>query len=182
MREQPRRKLLVETASRLFNEHGYHATGIDKILAESGVSKATLYKHFSSKDDLILEVLRQRHDQFYSRLQARLEAASSEAQPALVAFDALEEWFQSSDFFGCYFIKAGTEYGHEDNPIHQYASWHKESLRALLVKFLMDVGESEKENYAEELILLMDGAIVSAHVRDRKNAAQTAKAMAKKIL
>ncbi|WP_461519559.1 TetR/AcrR family transcriptional regulator, partial [Porticoccus sp.] len=108
---QPRRQHLIDTAHRLFNEHGYHATGIDWILAESGVSKATLYKHFRSKEELILAVLQQRHAYFMTLLEeAVAKARKNGQQPVLVIFDVLDAWFESEGFFGCNFIKASAEY------------------------------------------------------------------------
>ena len=72
-----RRDHLVATALALFSKHGYHATGIDRILAESGVAKMTLYKHFRSKDELILAALRRRDEEFRRWLQAEIESRAA---------------------------------------------------------------------------------------------------------
>lgn len=179
---QPRKQLLIDTAYRLFNEHGYHATGIDLVLAESGVSKATLYKHFRSKDELILAVLQQRHEQQIALIQQTLEQArGKEEPPALAVFDALDNWFQSEGFFGCNFINASAEYAQEDDAIHQLAAWHKARVQRLIEDSLGTHGE-DKAALAAQLSLLVDGAIVYAHTRGDKNAAKLAKKMAARLL
>ena len=183
MRAQPRRQLLIDTAYRLFNEHGYHATGIDRILAESGVAKATLYKHFDSKDALILAVLKQRHDELYESTQAGLDAAvEKQDQPVLAIFDQLKRWFQQDDFFGCNFIKACAEYADEASEIHRYAAWHKQSMRDLLQAYLQQSDKRLQRWQTDALALLIDGAIVSAQVRGQPAAATTAKQAAERLL
>ena len=183
MRAQPRRQKLIDTAYRLFNEHGYHATGIDWILAESGVAKATLYKHFKSKDELILAVLQQRHDELYESTRTGLEAASAKTgQPVLAVFDQLRSWFRRDNFFGCNFIKACAEYADEASEIHRYAAWHKDSMRDLLQAYLRQSDKRLQRWQADALALLVDGAIVSAQVRGQPGAATTAKQAAERLL
>jgi len=103
---QPRKQHLIDTALILFNKFGYHATGIDLILAESGVSKATLYKHFRSKEELILAALQLRHEQVVSKLQNKIESNKQDStntnplENVLVIFDNLSEWFNTETFFG----------------------------------------------------------------------------------
>ena len=108
MRAQPRRQLLLDTALKLFNEQGYHATGIDLILGNSGVSKATLYKHFRSKDELILSALTQRHEQIFSVIKEALSNAKATGakQPAHSLFDVLHQQINGEHFFGCNLINA----------------------------------------------------------------------------
>lgn len=184
MRAQPRRQLLVDTASRLFNELGYRATGIDLILAESGVAKATLYKHFRSKDELILTVLRRRHEEVYSVMEESFRNAKKAGvkQPVLFLFDMLNELINNKDFYGCNFINACSEYTESTNEIHKYAAQHKEKIQVLLMQYLVDDNEDHKLEKSEAILLLMDGAIVSAQVRGNKDAAIMAKAAAEKVL
>ena len=118
-----RRDHLVDTALNLFSRYGFHATGIDRILSESGVAKMTLYKHFKSKDELILAALRRRdelHRNWFMREVERLAAAPRDRLAAL--FTALETWFQSDEFSGCCFINATAEYSDKDDPIHAAAA------------------------------------------------------------
>src|ERR1700760_4093697 len=105
--DSPKRAELVGTAWRLFYRDGYHAVGIDTVLAEAGVAKMTLYKHFPSKEDLIAAVLDRRSSDLRAGLERAIEAAGrSPAKRLLAIFDAFDALFQSADFNGCAFIKA----------------------------------------------------------------------------
>ena len=180
---QPRRQHLVDTAFRLFNENGYHATGIDLILAEAGVSKATLYKHFRSKDELILTVLEQRHQQVTTSVRRAMERAGEAGdRPALGLFDALDEWFRAGDFFGCNFINASAEYALEEHPVHAISARHKTALQQLVADNLNIRGRKKRTRLAVQLALLADGAIVRAHTLGDRDAARQAKRMAETLL
>lgn len=180
---QPRKQHLIDTAFRLFNEFGYHATGIDRILAASGVSKATLYKHFRSKEQLILAVLEQRQGQWLERLTAAMDAAGAKRGAAvLILFDELDEWFHSEDFYGCNFIHASAEYAQEDADIQAFAAAHKEKVFQLILDHLPGKGKKARAELAAQLALLADGAIVQAHTRGNKHAAKLAKKIAEQLL
>lgn len=181
MAPQPRKQLLVDTAFKLFNEHGYHAMGIDGILKESGVSKATLYKHFPSKDALIIGVLEQRHSELLNSMEQCLKQAEGSIEfPVLAIFDALEHWFNSEDFFGCNFIQASAEYSEANCPIHLYAAKHKESVKTLLAGYLglNKLNHAQRLELADKLLIIIDGTIIAAQVRGDKQAAETARAIA----
>ncbi|MCF7981686.1 MAG: TetR/AcrR family transcriptional regulator [Pseudomonadales bacterium] len=189
MSKQPRKEFLLETAYRLFNEQGYHATGIDMILAASGVSKATLYKYFRTKDELILEVLRRRHDEFDAVVDSYIQnylnnngEGASAHRVVLVIFDALNDWINSEQFFGCNFINASAEYGAKDDPIHRFAAVHKESLRDKVKTLLTGLKNSQREMLADQLLMLIDGAIVAAQVRGDSKSALTAKKAATALI
>ena len=128
-----RRDHLVETAAKLFARHGFHATGIDRILAEAGVAKMTLYKHFRSKDELILAALRRRDEEFRNWFVRKVEArARRPAARLLAVFDVLAEWFEQPDFAGCTFVAAAAEFHPAEDPIHAAAAEHKRLLLAFL--------------------------------------------------
>ena len=177
-----KRQVLVETALRLFNEHGFHGTGIDTIMRVSGVSKTTLYKYFDSKEALILAVLVYRHEQFakiFDEYVAKSRAEDNSAEGHILAmFDALHEWFNGQSFFGCNFINASAEYGHAESPIRIYSAKHKAWIEEQIEEIL---GEGSREK-AEKIVMLMDGAISAAHVRRDKQAAVKAKQVAEILL
>lgn len=180
---QPRKQHLLDTAYRLFNEHGYHATGIDRILAESGVSKATLYKYFRTKDDLILAVLQQRHDQLIQLIKQAIERARERGESApLAIFDVLDRWFRNDGFFGCNFINASAEYAAAGNPVYAFAAHHKTAIQQLLEQSLETIAKRKRKALAAQLALLVDGAIVRAHTRGETTAAILAKRMAAQLL
>jgi len=176
---QPRKQHLIETALTLFNQHGYHATGIDLILAESGVSKATLYKHFRSKEALILAVLQLRHEEVLMKLKENIELAiQNEDSPILAVFDSLDGWFNSETFFGCNFINVTAEYSDPMNPIKVFSAQHKQTIVDLINTYFHE----DQKDRANQIDLLIEGAIVMAHTRGMKNAAKMAKEMAKKLI
>ena len=118
-----RRDQLIDTALDLFNRNGYHATGIDRILAEAGVAKMTLYKHFGSKDALIQAALERRDERWRAWFRDAVARRAETPRGRLLAvFDALEEWFVRPDFHGCMFIRAAGEYAALDDPIHANAA------------------------------------------------------------
>ncbi|MGE5540437.1 MAG: TetR/AcrR family transcriptional regulator [Gemmatimonas sp.] len=178
-----RRDHLVETALALFSRHGYHATGIDRILAESGVAKMTLYKHFRSKDDLILAALRRRDEEFFRWLQTEVEGrAATPRERLLTVFDALESWFKDPAFNGCCFINAAGEYGGKDDPVHVAAAEHKARIAGYLRELAQAAGAASPDEVARQLMLLVNGAIVAAHVGGDAGAARSARALAEALL
>jgi len=159
----PRRERLVETALRLFYQRGFHATGIDAILAEAGVAKMTLYNHFKSKEDLILAALQRCDQRFRNWLVTRVEQLAAEPRDRLLAvFDALGEWIRESEFNGCMSINASAEYADPSNPIHHAAAEHKRLLDGYLRELGASAGAEDPAGLARGLTLLFEGSIVWA--------------------
>jgi AcrR family transcriptional regulator len=178
-----RRDHLVDTALNLFSRNGFHATGIDRILSESGVAKMTLYKHFKSKDELILAALRRRDELHRNWFMREVEKLASTPRERLVAlFTALETWFQSNEFSGCCFINATAEYGDKDDPIHAAAAEHKRLVRAYVRELAENAQVKEPDVLTDHLMLLMEGAIVSAHMTGEATPAQQARAAAEVLI
>ncbi len=178
-----RRDHLVDTALEMFCRDGFHATGIDKILAEAGVAKMTLYNHFRSKDELILAVLRRRDELFRNWFMRAIERrAESPRERLLAVFDALDEWFTGSGFTGCMFINASAEYAAHDNPIHAAAAEHKRLVLAYIRGLAAAAGAKDSEALAQGLMLLSEGAIVMAHVAGQTDAARHARKVAEKLV
>lgn len=183
-----RRDDLIDTALRLFYKGGFNATGIDKILAEAGVAKMTLYKHFPSKYDLILAALERRDEQFRTWLVTEMEKAGPDPRAQLLGmFDALESWFKGEafkplGFNGCAFINAASEYGDHDHPAHKAAAAHKQHIVDHLETLCQAAGAEDAHALAENLALLKEGAIATAHVRGMPEAAGTAKEIAAALI
>ncbi|HHQ4676974.1 TetR/AcrR family transcriptional regulator [Aeromonas veronii] len=119
-----KRQQLVATAYRLFNRHGFHATGIDRIWAEAGSTKRTLYRHFPTKDALIEEVLLARDREFFALLDQRLAGVSGRDARLQALFDGFAEWFGRSDFYGCNFINASAEFADPRHPVRKLVMAH----------------------------------------------------------
>ena len=178
-----RRELILETAVRLFRERGYHATGIDKIIAESGVAKMTLYRYFKSKDELILAALRRWDEQSRHWLVTEIAARSKSVEERpLVLFDVLDDWFDSNDFKGCMFINAAAEYSDHDDPIHTAAAEHKRLFRRYLREQVVAGGYENADELTDQIVFLMEGAIVTAQVSRQRGAGAQARKAAETLL
>lgn len=160
-----KREKLIETATLLFARHGYHAVGIDRIIAEAGVSKVTMYHHFRSKDELILAVLRRRDSSYRNLVMREVEKRAKEPRDRMLAlFVGLEEWLTHPDFTGCMFINATAEFHRHDDPIHAAAAEHKRLMLQYLGNLAGAAGADEPETLAQQVYMLMDGAIVQVQV------------------
>ena len=177
------RDRILNVASQLFYQNGIRAVGIDTIIAQSNVAKMTFYKHFKSKDLLVLEFLKRRDELWRDWLQSTVSrlAPTIEKRP-LAIFDALEERFSRKDFRGCAFINTMVEMADGDHIAHQAAAEHKQKVQRIIHKWLSDAGVKKSGDLAKAFLLLIDGAIVTA-VRERKpGSAKAAKKIAAILL
>ncbi len=174
-----KRDQLVDTALKLFYRDGFHATGIDRILAESGVAKMTLYNHFKSKDELILAALRLRDERFRNWFMKAVEQrAEKPAERLLAVFDVLEEWFRTDEFCGCMFINASAEYASPDDPIHVTSAEHKRLVLKYLRELAPEADSADPDKLGDQIALLLEGAIVLAHLTGRPDVAGEARCAA----
>lgn len=176
-----KREQLLNTAQALFSREGYHATGIDRILAESGVAKMTLYKHFRSKDELILAVLDARQQAVLQRL-AELRQSVPPRQALLASFDGLHRWIHEADFCGCSFINAAAEFQSREHPIHRQAATFKLAFAEHFRTLLLALGVVEADALSNQLQFLLEGALSMAHLQGPGQQAMQAKAAAEVLL
>ncbi|HLF59140.1 MAG TPA: TetR/AcrR family transcriptional regulator [Alphaproteobacteria bacterium] len=182
MKGKPRDRL-VETALRLFCRHGFHATGIDTILAEAGVAKMTLYNHFASKEALILATLRRRDAEFRGWFVREVESRSRSPRGRLAAvFDVIADWCARPGFYGCMFINASAEFHRRDDPIHVVAAENKRAVTRYLRSLAEAAGARDPKSLAEQLTVLVEGAIVLSHVYGGTAPVRRAAAAARPIL
>lgn len=178
-----KRKQLLDTAFRLFTRHGYHAVGIDWITAEAGVTKATLYRHFKSKDELIVKVLEDYSEQARSEITACVLAASDDPKERILAmFDDLEASFNDDHFYGCQFARAAGEYTDRAHPIFKTAQAYMKWTERFICDLLVDAGVKEASYIAQELNILYHGSIPLAFVKGEPAQAHFAKVAAKRIM
>lgn len=178
-----KRDELVQKALDAFYRNGFHATGMDMLVAETGISKTSMYKHFRTKEDLILAVLRLRDERFRNWLYRRMEEVADTPGGQLIAmFDALGEWFKEQGFKGCMFVKASSEYQEPSNPIHMQSADHKRLLEQHFTQLASDAGYKNPGSLARQLLLLKEGAIVTAHLGHTEDAAADAKKAATALL
>lgn len=159
------RERLIETAEKLFYEEGIQAVGLERLLADSGVGRASFYRHFASKDDLVLTMLRS-HDRAYREwLEIRVRDLGGDP---LAVFDALAERSNWSDYRGCAFINAMAEIADPASPVFRIAKEHKHAVADSLRQGLVAAGYRDAEALAPQLVLLIDGATVTA-LHERTN-------------
>jgi len=177
-----RRQRLIDTALALFSSGGYHATGIDRIIADSGVAKMTLYKNFRTKDALIVAALETCDAAFREWIAAEIERrAKTPGQKLLALFDAYGAWFEGGfdgKFTGCSFVKAAGEYTDPSDPIHAVAAAHKAAVLREVITLATQAALREPETISRQLFLLLEGALSvatlhgnAASIRDAKAAA-----------
>lgn len=180
---KPVRERILETACELFYREGIQNVGIDRIIAESGVAKMSLYNHFKSKDALIEAFLRQRDQQWRDWFVTRVEERSADPkQRLLILFDVLQEWFESPSFRGCAFINATVELANPHHPGCQAALDHQLAVYQYIFDLVKAEGLEPAEPVARQVLLLVQGAIVIAMMQDRSQAAAEAKRAALTLL
>lgn len=172
---------IVETSLQLFYRHGFHATGVERLSQEAGVTKKTLYRHYASKDVLIAAALRLRHGWFMQKMRNFVEQAEV-AQRPLAYIDFLASWVHEAGFFGCAFINAAAEYAAADQPPHQQAAQHKAEVLAYLTGLCQNANSQHPERVAEQLFVLGEGIIVTGQVQGYEpHRLEAAKNMAKLV-
>ncbi len=135
------RERLLDTAYELFSRRGIRDVGIDEVIARAGVAKATLYRHFPSKDDLVLAFL-ERREQRWTLGWVEAEAArrgSTPEEQLLAIFDAFDEWFRREDFEACAFINVLLEMGPE-HPAGEASIAHLENIRSVVRRLAEETG------------------------------------------
>lgn len=178
-----KKEQLIQTAVKLFSKNGFHATGVDTIAAESGVTKRTLYAHFRSKDELVLAALRQYDVVFRHEFMRQVEAASKTPKGRLLAvFDVAEHWFQQNSFYGCMFINAAGEFSDAGTAIRKVCCEFKAMVKGYIQELCRKAGANNPAQLAEEVSLLFEGAIVTAQVSQNPKAAQIAKRASKALI
>lgn len=155
---------ILLTAKRLFAEKGYQAVGVDTITNDSGVSKMTLYNHFKTKENLIVEVLRERDAEFIDSLEDRMSTVPPGRLRLKALFDWHIDWFRSANFHGCMFIKASEEFCGQSEPIMMVAREHKSTILKMIEDCLIADGVKQHSTAAKFLFILVEGMIVNAHM------------------
>ena len=180
------RDRFVTVAAELFARHGFGPVALDAVIAASGVTKTTFYKHFESKDDLILAVLAHQHEVEMAELLADIARRGGPDPRAqiLAIFDTFDAWFADTDFRGCMFLNAATEFPQETDPIHQAAIKHGAALHELIQDKCRAAGAdaASAATVAAQMLVLMSGAIISRQTAKQHAAAQVARRTAELVL
>lgn len=162
---------VFQTAARLFYQNGYRAVGVDTIAAEAGIGKMTLYRHYPSKDDLIVAYLQDSDRLFWQNFEAITGRAAAPRDKLLAFFAALQEYVTTPACYGCPFLNVATEYPDPDHPGHQVAIEHKQSVRKRFRNLAREAGARKPDLLADQLFLLMDGAYMASRMFGPENPA-----------
>jgi AcrR family transcriptional regulator len=177
------RERILTTAYRLFTRRGIRAVGTDEVISVSGVARATLYRHFPSKNDLVLAVLQRREELWTLGLveqQSRLRGETPEEQ-LLAIFDVFHDWFQKrEDFDGCSFINVLIELG-AAHPAGQASIQYLDNIRTIVRERAEAAGLVDVDNFARSWHILMKGSIIAAGEGDLE-AARRAQAMGRALI
>ena len=178
-----KREQLIQAALPLFAKNGIHATGIDTIVEHSGVTKKTLYAHFRSKEELVLATLRHYDGQFRNSFMRQVERKARTPKTRLLAiFDVAETWFSQQSFYGCLFINAVGEHSAPDTSLRYVCSDFKRMMTEFIFELCIKMKARNPQQLAEELAILLEGAIVTAQVSQKPNAAKIAKRAASVLI
>lgn len=171
------RQRIVDTASQLFYEEGIQNVGVDRIVSESSVAKMSLYKHFRSKDELIVEFLRCSHEQWKDWFVEAVENYNRSLNHRILAcFHALNEWIHIKDFRGCAFINSVVELANDKHPGADVAYEHRAFIRSYFAEQVKLQELQVSDELTEQLLILMDGAIIGAMMGNKEAAKQAGRA------
>jgi AcrR family transcriptional regulator len=177
------REMILDTAAALFYREGFRAVGIDTIVKRSGVAKMTLYRHFSSKDELIVAYLKETDQKFWAWFDESTSQPADRPTTQLIAlFMALEKLVTTPTCYGCPFLNVVVDFPERDHPGHQVALAHKQAVRARLRVLAHRAGAYAPEALADQLLLLMDGAFMAVRMYGVDNPAAHVAAAAETLI
>jgi AcrR family transcriptional regulator len=161
------RERLLSTASALFYREGIRAVGVERILADAPATRATFYRHFPSKEDLVLAYLRGVDAQTRADVQAAIDTAPSPADALRAIGTAVVDDLARPEFRGCAFLKAAAEYPHPDDPVRRmildHRAWYVATLTELFAQVFGDSPRRGKpEHAARHFVMMRDGAMSGA--------------------
>jgi AcrR family transcriptional regulator len=176
------RARVLTTADRLFYDEGIRVVGVDRLIAEASVTKATFYKHFGAKDTLVLEYLRVRHERAVAELEALVAGSEGGSATVTALVDALVGQLQSPRFRGSAFANAAAEFSDPTHPVRSAVAEHQEWLTDALVDLFKEAGRTMPGDAADDFLLALDGALVGAYCGDAIAASAALRRTAERLL
>lgn len=174
---------LIEKALVAFNKGGYQAVGMDRLAKETQTSKTSIYKHFATKDDLIIAVLDHRDEKFRNWFVRRVEDLADTPKDQLLAiFNALDEWFNEEDFRSCMFVRAACEFPDANHPVHKATKRHKRLLLTHITGIAEQAGAKDSGALARQILMLKEGAVLAAYIDGPDGVASSARQAAKLLV
>ncbi|WP_126651568.1 TetR/AcrR family transcriptional regulator [Chryseobacterium aureum] len=176
---------ILDTAEKLFYEQGYSNTGINQIISESDIAKASLYKHFETKTDLLVAYIQRMHQLWFSRLEASVNAVNDPKEKLLAIFDHHTQRQEIRQYGGCPFIKANDEAGTSDPRVLAEIQKVKIHSREFITALVRNSGHKKiltDEELAETIYVMLEGSIVTASVFKKPDEIQSAKKIIQKLI
>ncbi|SHL05248.1 TetR/AcrR family transcriptional regulator [Chryseobacterium polytrichastri] len=176
---------IIDTAEKLFYNQGYNLTGINQVIAEADIAKASLYKHFESKADLLLAYIQRFHQEWLERIEARINKEPDPKQKLLTIFDHMSERQLSREYQGCAFVKANNEAGQNDERVLAEIQNAKRDFKALIEKLVINSGHKKMltdQELTEMIFLMTEGGIVAASIFKQGEDLQSAKKIIEKLI
>lgn len=162
---------IIKTASELFYRNGYNSTGINEIIKEAGIAKATLYNHFKSKDELCISYLRYKNSDFLNKIRAYCNSKPKGKSQILAIFDFLEQFFLDKEFNGCWCIKTIAELPKDNIVIRNEIQSQKEQFIKFIATLLhSNIKMKSKKTYnskTRQIYLLYEGAVGESHLHQK---------------
>ena len=178
------RDRIIRTAHDMFYRVGFHAVGLDGILAEVGVTKTTFYNHFGSKEDLVGEVLVW-HDRWWQDTFRELlkKHGGDNPRDQLLAIPNVLDWlFASNDFNGCFFVNVAVQFPLPHDPAHEAAVKHKQAMGGIIRELSGYAGADDAAALADELSLVIEGAYVTRQVTRDAKTGEVARRLVKMLI
>jgi AcrR family transcriptional regulator len=178
------RQRLIDAAVGRFYRDGFRNVGLDQVLTDVGISKTAFYKHFESKDDLMLAVLEHKNRWLQALLRERCDAAADKtaADHLRGLFDVVEHFIDADDFQGCMFVNVAMEFPLQHEPAHLAAAEHKRAIEAIVRELASQAGAADPAALAKELCLVMEGAYVTRQVTGDRKSAEIARRVAERVI
>lgn len=166
----PAKRRILETANRLFYNEGIRNVGVDRLISESHVTKATFYKHYGSKDRLILEYISQRSESVQDLVAVIIAETPAPAEALQRMVHDISSIATLPFFRGCPFINAAIEFIDPEHPVRQVVSRHRDWYTETLFTLLAQVGHPEPRDGADEMMLARDGVMSGGYAGNRVTA------------
>lgn len=173
------RDRIIDTASRLFYTQGYNNTGINQVIKEAKVAKASFYDYFPSKEHLLIEYLKETSTQINARLRSATQNAGTPQEKVSAVFDCLLDQSRHSRYNGCNFLNILAEIPQGNKEVKTIVRKHKDHIRNLFVSIL---GHGKKDRLADELYLLFDAALSAGKVYEEAWPIEMAKKLAERLV
>ena len=161
------RQRILDAATELFYANGLRSVSADRIVAQVGITKVTFYRHFPTKEDLIVAYLERRAEWERAAVEsARAAAPGNPAEALRMIVDGIGQESCSPVFRGCPFINAAAEYADPDHPIRHVVNTHRQWFKGALEEFLVELRVPDSSRVADQLVILRDGAMISGYLGD----------------